>query len=69
MLFDAHNHALRVLKGVPERGIYDNMKAAVAKVGRGKKRLLNARFRATSITDGRKTFLKPVRSDGLPRLC
>lgn len=44
MLFDAHNHAFRVLGGVPERGIYDNMKTAVDKVGRGKKRLINARF-------------------------
>ncbi|RXR21731.1 transposase, partial [Sphingobium fluviale] len=25
MLFDAHNHAFRVLGGVPRRGIYDNM--------------------------------------------
>jgi transposase len=39
MLFDAHNHAFRVLGGIPERGIYDNMKTAVDKVGRGKKRL------------------------------
>jgi hypothetical protein len=46
MLFDAHNHAFRVLCGVPERGIYDNMKTAVDKVGRGKQRLVNARFRA-----------------------
>jgi transposase len=46
MLFDAHNHAFRVLGGVPERGIYDNMKTAVDKVGRGKQRLVNARFRA-----------------------
>ena len=46
MLFDAHNHAFRVLGGVPERGIYDNMKTAVDKVGRGKARLVNARFRA-----------------------
>lgn len=46
MLFDAHNHAFRVLGGVPERGIYDNMKTAVDKVGRGKERLVNARFRA-----------------------
>jgi hypothetical protein len=46
MLFDAHNHAFRVLGGIPERGIYDNMKTAVDKVGRGKKRLVNARFRA-----------------------
>ena len=44
MLFDAHNHAFRVLGGVPERGIYDNMKTAVDKVGRGKKRIVNARF-------------------------
>ncbi len=29
MLFDAHNHCLAALGGVPERGIYDNMKTAV----------------------------------------
>ena len=29
MLFDAHNHAFRVLGGVPRRGIYDNMRTAV----------------------------------------
>src|SRR5210317_1640036 len=46
MLFDAHNHAFRILGGIPERGIYDNMKTAVDKVGRGKKRQVNARFRA-----------------------
>ena len=46
MLFDAHNHAFRVLGGVSERGIYDNMKTAVDKVGRGKQRSVNARFRA-----------------------
>lgn len=46
MLFDAHNHAFRVLGGVPERGIYDNMKTAVDKVGRGKQRVVNARFRS-----------------------
>ena len=46
MLFDAHNHAFRVLQGIPERGIYDNMKTAVDKVGRGKQRQVNARFRA-----------------------
>jgi hypothetical protein len=34
------------LGGVPERGIYDNMKTAIDKVGRGKERLINARFRA-----------------------
>ena len=46
MLFDAHNHAFRVLGGVPRRGIYDNMKTAVDKVGRGKERQVNARFSA-----------------------
>ena len=38
MLFDAHNHAFRVFSGVPRRGIYDNMKTAIDKVGRGKSR-------------------------------
>ena len=46
MLFDAHNHAFRVLVGVPRRGIYDNMRTAVDKVGRGKERQVNARFSA-----------------------
>ena len=46
MLFDGHNHAFRVLQGIPERGIYDNMKTAVNKVGHGKHRVVNARFRA-----------------------
>lgn len=46
MLFDAHNHALRVLGGVPARGLYDNMKTAVDKLGRGKVRVVNARFNA-----------------------
>ena len=31
-----HNHAFRVLVGVPRQGIYDNMRTAVDKVGRGK---------------------------------
>ncbi|WP_127074432.1 IS21 family transposase, partial [Pelagibacterium lentulum] len=46
MLFDAHNHAFRVLGGIPRRGIYDNMRTAVDKVGRGKARQVNARFSA-----------------------
>jgi transposase len=46
MLFDAHWHGLRVLGGVPERGIYDNMKTAVDRVGRGKERQINMRFQA-----------------------
>jgi transposase len=46
MLFDAHHHAFRVLGGVPGRGIYDNMRTAVDRVGRGKDRQVNARFSA-----------------------
>lgn len=46
MLFDAHWHGFRVFGGVPERGIYDNMKTAVDRVGRGKKRQVNMRFLA-----------------------
>lgn len=46
MLFDAHNHCLKALGGIPGRGIYDNMRTAVDKVGRGKQRQVNARFRA-----------------------
>jgi transposase len=46
MLFDAHNHAFRVFSGVPRRGIYDNMKTAIDKVGLGKARDVNARFLA-----------------------
>jgi transposase len=46
MLFDAHYHAFGTMGGVPERGIYDNMKTAVDKVGRGKQRVINRRFHA-----------------------
>ena len=46
MLFDTHNHCLAALGGVPRRGIYDNMKTAVDRVGRGKARVVNARFKA-----------------------
>lgn len=46
MLFDALNEAFRVLGGVPRRGIFDNMKTAVDRVGIGKTRQVNARFAA-----------------------
>jgi hypothetical protein len=47
MLFDAHTRCLTGLGGVPRRGIYDNMKTAVDRVpGRGKARVINARFAA-----------------------
>jgi len=46
MLFDALTQAYRVLGGVSQRGIFDNMKTAVDKIGRGKARQVNARFAA-----------------------
>jgi len=46
MLFDAHARAFALLGGVPRRGIYDNMKTAVDRVGAGKQRSVNARFEA-----------------------
>ena len=46
MLFDAHTRAFRVFQGVPRRGIYDNMKTVVDKVGVGKRRIVNTRFAA-----------------------
>jgi transposase len=46
MLFDAHYHAFRTFGGIPRRGIYDNMKTAVDKIGRGKQRQVNKRFYA-----------------------
>ncbi|MCZ4344368.1 IS21-like element ISRsp3 family transposase, partial [Sphingomonadaceae bacterium G21617-S1] len=46
MLFDALTQAFRVLGGVPQRGIFDNMKTAVDRIGQGKVRQVNARFAA-----------------------
>lgn len=46
MLFDAHFHAFQSFNGVPERGIYDNMKTAVDKVGCCNQRTVNKRFLA-----------------------
>ena len=46
MLFDAHTRAFTALGGIPQRGIYDNMKTAVDKVGTGRERVVNARFYA-----------------------
>jgi len=49
MLFDAHTRCLTGLGGVARRGIYDNMKTAVDRVpGRGRARIVNARFAAMS---------------------
>lgn len=44
MLFDGHAWAFAEFGGVPRRGIDDNMKTAVDRVGRGKERTVNARF-------------------------
>lgn len=46
MLFDAHARAFAAFGGVPQRGIYDNMKTAVDQVLGGKKRKINSRFEA-----------------------
>ena len=46
MLFDAHTRAFGALRGIPRRGIYDNMKTAVDKVKKGKGRTVNTRFAA-----------------------
>jgi transposase len=46
MRFDAHYHAFLAFGGVPERGIDGNMKTAVDKVRRGKRRDVNKRFTA-----------------------
>jgi len=46
MLFDALAQAFRVLGGVPQRGIFDNMKTAVDRIGSGKARQVDARFLA-----------------------
>ncbi len=40
------DQAFRVLGGVPRRGIFDNMKTAVDRIGVGKARQVNARFAA-----------------------
>jgi len=44
MVFDAHNRAFAFFGGVPERMIYDNLKAVVETIFTGKERLFNRRF-------------------------
>jgi transposase len=44
MVFDAHTRAFAFLGGVPQRGIYDNMKTAVDAVFVGKARTFNRRL-------------------------
>ena len=45
-VFDAHTRSFAAFAGVARRGIYDNMRTAVDKVGRGKLRTVKARFAA-----------------------
>ena len=44
MVFDAHNLAFAFFGGVPERMVYDNLKAVVETIFTGKERLFNRRF-------------------------
>ena len=44
MVFDAHDRAFAMFKGVCQRGIYDNMKTAVETILVGKDRVYNRRF-------------------------
>lgn len=46
MLFDTHTRCLTDLVGVAQRGIYDNMKTTVDKVGKGNGSIVNVRFAA-----------------------
>jgi transposase len=44
MVFDAHNRAFGFFGGVPQRMVYDNLKAVVETIFTGKERLFNRRF-------------------------
>ncbi len=44
MVMDAHDKAFQFFDGVPQKGIYDNMRTAVKKVLTGKDREFNTRF-------------------------
>ena len=44
MVFDAHNRAFASFGGVPQRMVYDNLKAVVETIFAGKERLFNRRF-------------------------
>jgi len=44
MVFDAHNRAFAFFGGVPERMVYDNLKAVVETILTGKERVFNRRF-------------------------
>ena len=44
MMFDVHNRAFAHFGGACERGIYDNLKTAVDRIGKGRERKINRRF-------------------------
>ena len=44
MVFDAHDRAFAFFGGVPQRMVYDNLKAVVEAIFTGKERLFNRRF-------------------------
>ena len=44
MVFEAHNRAFAFFGGVPQRMVYDNLKAVVETIFTGKERLFNRRF-------------------------
>ncbi len=44
MVFDAHDRAFAFFGGVPQRMVYDNLKAVVETIFTGKERLFNRRF-------------------------
>jgi transposase len=44
MVFDAHNRAFAFFGGVPQRMVYDSLKAVVDTIYTGKERLFNRRF-------------------------
>jgi transposase len=46
MLFDAHNQAFPFFGGLPNRGIYDNMKTAVSQIVIGKERQFTSGFQS-----------------------
>lgn len=60
MLFDVHTRTFSTFGGVPKRGLYDSMKTAIDRIGRGRKR--TSRSSATAPPVGRKASSRiPVR--------
>ena len=66
MLFEAHWHGFHVFGGVPGRGIYDNMRTAVDRIGRGKERDATADQSMTVAADRDERTLKRQASGARP---